>query len=268
MADYQAPLLDLSWRDSLNSIVSTKQQPSRSIENGSSPACIYSCFAPTAYIGRRAQDVGINDFFFQGPFKDHVANNRLTGILFWWGYTLLAVLNLLTTEKRGRLPKWAHKLVFSPELCRQPSVSILGWKGVTHIAITGSNSITKSLGANPIKIHVTILVLIQLLTQLLSVAAFFSSILHEDAQNAAGVKGFGAKSPGAVGQWGNLVVVLLVLLAAGLSWIWGGRGARSTDLKMGRKEEGMDESGTDNTLSSGESGNSNDDMNVKMEKED
>jgi len=59
-----------------------------------------------------------------------------------------------------------------------------------------------------------------------------------------------------------------VLLAAGLSWIWGGRGARSTDVEMGRQKEGMDESGTDNTLSSGEIRNSSDDMNVKMEKED
>lgn len=266
--NYQPPLLDQSWRNSLNSIASTKQQSSRSIENGSSPACIYSCFATTAYTGRRAQDVGINGFYNQPPFKENKSNNRLTGILFWWGYTLLAVLTLLTTEKKGRLPQWAYKLLFSLELHRQPSVSILGWKRITHIAIIGSDPISRSSGATSLKIHVTILKLIQLFTQLSSVAAFFGSILHEDAQNTASLKGFGAEPAGAVGQWGNLVVVMLVLLAAGLSWIWGGRGARSTDAEMGRNGERMNELGTYDTLSGGESSCSSDDIDVEMEKED
>ncbi len=63
---------------------------------------------------------------------------------------------------------------------------------------------------------------VQLFTQLASVVAFCGSMIQQEAQNAHAWSVLSPEPFGAVEQWGNLVVVLLVLVAAGISRIWAG----------------------------------------------
>ncbi|KAL9044254.1 MAG: hypothetical protein Q9214_002596 [Letrouitia sp. 1 TL-2023] len=183
---YQAPVLDQTWHNSLHPLVSTAQQSSQTLENSSSPRCIYSCFA-TSYAGRRVQDIGVYTLdLSSGPFFQRFSKNRLKGILFWWAYTFLALLTLFTTEKTGWLPQWASKRIFSVEYCDHPLVSGWKWKSVPDIFnIAGTHSVADaSAAATSTKIHVTILKLVQFLTQVLSVAAFCGSIVIVGMQNA------------------------------------------------------------------------------------
>ena len=45
LSNFHAPPLDQSWRDSFSELIATAQEISQHPRNGSSPACIYSCFA-------------------------------------------------------------------------------------------------------------------------------------------------------------------------------------------------------------------------------
>ena len=73
-----------------------------------------------------------------------------------------------------------------------------------------------------VKIHITVLKVVQLFNQLASVGAFCGSIIQQEAQNAHAWRVLSQEPFGAVAQWGNLVVVLLVLVAAAISQIWTG----------------------------------------------
>ena len=88
--NYQAPLLDQSWSDAFNSLVSESQQVEGSLGNHTSfHACLYSCFATDAYPGRRTQDISIfTETAYVGPFIKNMAQNRYGGIVFWGGCTL------------------------------------------------------------------------------------------------------------------------------------------------------------------------------------
>ena len=107
--DFQATLLDQSWYDSFSLLVSTTSRETRSNGAASSPDCFYSCFATTAYVGRKKQDIGVlSDSLSPGPFVNAQAEERVGGIAFWWSYTFFAFLTFFIMEKRVLLPKWVH----------------------------------------------------------------------------------------------------------------------------------------------------------------
>jgi len=122
-ASYQAPLLDQVWRNSLHSLVSTAQQSSQALGNGSSPPCMYSCFVTTDYVGRRVQDIGAYELTSEDVSSQSISENRHHSIMFWWAYTVLALLTLFTVEKPNLVPHWAQKPVFSAKCRHWPLAS-------------------------------------------------------------------------------------------------------------------------------------------------
>ena len=222
---FQAPFLDQSWRDSFSLLVSTAQQSSQTHGNGSSLACIYSCFATTDYSGRKIQDITVWDgVSVQNPTLKSLATDRIDAIIFWWGYILLAFLTFLTTEKKGWLPKWFHKLLFSIEYRHQLRASSWRWKIITNIASKGTQdsmlASNSSEATSSVKVHFTVLKVVQRFTQLVSVGVFCGSIIQQETQNAHEWSVLSQESFVAVGQWSNLALVLLVLVAARLRRIW------------------------------------------------
>ncbi len=232
--NYQAPLLDDAWSESLQSLVLASQQASPFFENGSVPACLYSCFATTAYIGRSSQDIIVNVDNKPIPFAKSESEQRLTLIIFWWAYAFLALLTLFTTEKQGRLPKWVHKRVYSVEYRQQSRIPIRKCKNkdihATNIVNKGQDrgndtmTATSSATAQPHPtkhFQIIILQLIQSITQLGSVAACVGSILSNEISEEV-EKGtlLEQEQFAAVGQWGCIAVVILVLFAAVVSRIW------------------------------------------------
>ena len=231
-ANFQAPLLDDSWSESFHSLISASQQASPFFENGSVPACLYSCFATTAYIGRSSQDIIVSTSNKPNPFVKSNSKERLAIDLFWWAYAFLALLTLFTTEKQGRLPKWVRKRVCSVEYRQQSWMSIWKCKNknkhATNIVNKGQgrgNDTTTAKAAaesHPMNhFQITILQLIQFITQLSSVAVFGGAILYnemqEEVQQGALLE---QEQFAAVGQWSCVAVVILVLFAAVVSRIW------------------------------------------------
>lgn len=256
MANFQAPFLDQSWRDSFSSLVLTAQQSSQSPRNSSSPACIYSCFATAGYLGRNNKDILVWDnvpILVQHTVLKSDTEQRRDSIIFWWVYSLLALLTFFTTEKKGRLPKWAkwakwvHKRLISIEYRRQPLASRRIWKIVTNIAIKGTkdsiSTTDSSEATTSVKIHITVLKVVQLFTQLASVGAFCGCIIVQETQNAQVWSTLSKEPFAAVGQWGNLAVVLLVLVAAGVGRIWADTGAGSA--VVGRGKSSLDDDDDD-----------------------
>jgi len=86
---------------------------------------------------------------------------------------------------------------------------------------------TSSSAATSTTIHITLLSLAQILIKLVSVAAFCGSIILVETRNARMWKALEQEPIAAVGQWSCLATVFLVLLAAGVSRMCAGRGARS-----------------------------------------
>ncbi len=243
--EFQATLLDRSWRDSFYSLISTAQQRSHSLETSLPPRCIYSCFVTAGYIGRKTRDISVwGDVRPRHPWAKDIGNNRRGGITLWWAYTLLAFITLFITEKKGRLPKGLYKPLFSIEYCRQPSTSRWRWGTVTHITIKGiKDPITAETMEATIfvRIHVTVLKVVQYFTQFISAAAFCASIVWQETQEGPAWSELSQEPFAAVGQWSYLAVVLLVLVAAGLSRIWGGKRARSVAVEEWRPEEEIEE---------------------------
>ena len=240
-ANYQAPLLDQSCRESFYSLVLTAQNSSQDYSNGSSPVCIYSCFATAGYIGRKPQDIGVR-FGDVGPLKS--LNNRRNVIMFWWLYTLLAFLTLFTTEKKGWLPVWVHELLFSIECPQQPLASRWKMKSGTSIVRKGMTcSITSGSSEDNTspRIHITVLNVVQFLTQLIAMVAFCGDILVMEIQNAQEWNSESQEPFAAVGQWGSLAVVLLILVAAGVSQVWAREGVKSAVVREQRLQDGTEE---------------------------
>jgi hypothetical protein len=246
--NFQAPFLDQSWRDSFSSLVSTAHQSSQATRNGSSP-CIYSCFATPDYLGRQAQDITV---WGGGVVKNipSLPANRLGVIIFWWAYTFLAFTTLLTNEKSGLLRKWVYKLLSSVKSRQQLLSSRWKWKTVTDGTIKGaedsnitnaSSKSSSSKATTSVKIH-TVLELVQLFTQIASVVAFCGDILVQETQDTHASNALSQESLSAVGQWGNIAAVLLVLVAAGIDRIWAGTEAGTTVTRgNGRLEEGIED---------------------------
>ena len=113
-------------------------------------------------------------------------------------------------------------------------------KHITEEAIN-----TNTAHPNPIhckgNFEITILNGIQLITQLLSTAAFLGSIISGEISIASNMP-LEAESFAAVGQWGGVVVVLLVLFAAGVSRLWKGEeGENRKASAVGKASSGGDE---------------------------
>lgn len=92
-----------------------------------------------------------------------------------------------------------------------------------------------------VRIHVTVLKVVQYFTQFISAAAFCASIVWQETQEGPAWSELSQEPFAAVGQWSYLAVVLLVLVAAGLSRIWGGKRARSVAVEEWRPEEEIEE---------------------------
>ena len=168
-SNFHAPPLDQSWRDSFSELIATAQEISQHPRNGSSPACIYSCFATAGYSGRKIQDITVWESVpVRRPvIKGHAAT-RLDAILYSWSYALLVFLTLFTADRKGWLFNWSHKLVFVIEYQQRFLASSRRWKIVTNIAIKGtadSMSTTHSSEATAsVDIRVAVLKMVQLLT--------------------------------------------------------------------------------------------------------
>ena len=214
--DFQAPDLDQAWRDAFDTLVSTAHQPLKSFSNATLPPCVYSCFATSAYTGRRKQDIIVlRKNADGGVFVKNLKAIRMGGILFWWLYTLLAFLTLLTTTDWGRLPRWAQKRALPS--CRYRFEIFSKAKDKSREdTFEGADSISsvEESQRERSRSRITVSTLTRHLVQLLGVVAFGGSIVYQEVQSVGSWGNIGRESFAAVGQWGNLVVVLLVLLAA------------------------------------------------------
>ena len=90
-ANFQIIALDQLWRNSFHSLVSRAQQSSQFQKNGSSPSCIYSCFATPGYIGRKTQDIHVYDL---APLQTDSAEVGLIRISIMWLYCLHTIFFL------------------------------------------------------------------------------------------------------------------------------------------------------------------------------
>ena len=104
---YQAPVLGPAWQQSLQDLAQSQST------NRSSQQCLYSCFDSGDYIGRISQEIDVFDYVYSDSYTPINSLYRRTGILFWWAYVALAALTLFTIEKQGKLPKIAHKELFT-----------------------------------------------------------------------------------------------------------------------------------------------------------
>lgn len=146
--------------------------------------CLYTCFNSGNYIGRSGQDITVTSL-------PQSTNNHTIGITFWWGYVGLTALTLITNEKGARAPKIARKTLFS-------------W----HPFWRGEKDPQSVDG----------LALVRRFTQLASVAAYIGSIFREELEHANSPAMRANSEPfSAVGQWGSIAVVGLVLVAAVVS---------------------------------------------------
>lgn len=233
-ANFQASPLDQTWRNSFYSLISMTQLPCQSPENDTLSTCVYSCFATTAYAGRTVHDIGIVDYTAVDTFtsKSLGKSVRPVSIFFWWFYTFLALTTLFTTEKKGRLPKFVLKPVFTIYYREQPlRLGSYINKNLTGPALTTRPHISNIQGATTAKYPITVLKLIQLTTQIISAVAFCLFVIIEDFWNRSVWDALEHEPLAAVGQWSSLVVVLMVLLAAGVGRILGRRGAKDAVVK-------------------------------------
>ncbi|KAG7006820.1 hypothetical protein G7Y79_00013g035920 [Physcia stellaris] len=231
--NFQPSPLDQVWRDSFYSLVSMTHQSPQSPENGSL-SCIYSCFATTAYVGRTVQQIGIVDYTTMAFNSQSLGKSfESVSTFFWWFYTFLALMTLYTTEKKGQLPRFVHKTVFTVH-CRQQSLGLGSYinRYLTRIALTTPSSISDVQGAKMAQYPVTVLELIQLFTQTFSAVSFCLFVVIEDFCNHSVWSALERESLAAVGQWSSLVVVLMVLLAAGVSRTLGRRDATDTSIDV------------------------------------
>ena len=246
--DFQAPFLDQSWYESLNTLVSTAQQTSQPNGSTSSSPCIYSCFASTAYIGRSQRDIGVfHTIGFDGPFIKTTAENRISGIAFWWLYTLLAFLTIFTTNERRHLPKWMYKRVHSLERYQQALASRWERRHGTNIAMMD----TSVAATEPRRSIITIFTLIQTIIQFVGVAVFCGAVVSQEVPGTLKWSKLEREPFAAVGQWGNLAVVLLVLLAALIKRMWSSRETNNAAVTAWRLEKGGKRSDNLNEVSAG-----------------
>lgn len=110
-----------------------------------------------------------------------------------------------------------------------------------HIAVAVAVAGTGSSAATSTTIHITVITLVQTFTKLVSVVAFCGSILVVETRNGRTWKAVEQEPFTAVGQWSCLAIVVLVLLAAGVSRMWAGRGAGSAFGVIQRLEAGVEE---------------------------
>ena len=112
-----------------------------------------------------------------------------------------------------------------------------GWINVTRISVSRTGHINHDPPPLSVTVHITVLRLVQLFTQLVSVSAFCGSVIYQEMGTDSAIE---LEPFAAVGQWGNMVVVLLVLLAAGLSRIWSGSRDGSLIAATRKLEEGSE----------------------------
>lgn len=139
-----------------------------------------------------------------------------------------------------------HKLLCSIEYRQQPIASRWKWKGITKIAIKGTEDsiITADCPEPNIsgEIHKTVLKAVQIFIQIVSAGKFCGCIIFQETQHARFWSALSQELFAAVGQWNNLAVVMLVLVAAGVNRIWASTGAGSAVAEEERKLEGIEES--------------------------
>ena len=239
--NFQAPFLNQTWDDSFSELVSTAQQFSQLPRNSSSPACIYSCFAPAAYLGRKDQNIIVWDsVLVPNPVVKNDTALLYYGCTLFLTYTFIALLTLCTTSSEGLLTKGLRKI--SIEYSRQPGSS--RWKGNIAIKRTRASVTTDSSEATTlVKKHVTMSKVVEFVTQFVSFGALCCNIIFQEMQNSQAWEYLSQESFAAVGQWSNLAVVLLVLVAAGLGRILSGEGERRPEegFELDDRRDGEDE---------------------------
>lgn len=146
-------------------------------------------------------------------------------------------MTYICTEQKRRLPRWAHKSILQVVYRQQPLGSGWSWINVTKISVSRTGHANHAPPPLSVTIHITVLRSVQLSTQLVSVSAFCGSVIYQEMGTDSAIE---LEPFAAVGQWGNVVVVLLVLLAAGLSRIWSGGRDESLAAETRKLEEGSE----------------------------
>lgn len=197
--DYQAPLLDIDWTSSFYTLLSGQDTP-QSVGNVNGTVdfwCLYSCFASDAYTGRTPREVGVYE-------ASAPAHDRWGAVTIWWAYIALSLIIFFTAERPELLPRIAHRTLFT---FRHPSLRIVWSKSSSrnhHQRLQQINAIT----------------ILSLVTQVLSAAAFIGTIIYIEASTRPFRTNVNVEKLSAVGQWGGVAVVVQVLIAAGVSYLW------------------------------------------------
>lgn len=175
---YDAPQMDESWINALQWIV-------YNVTTSSTASCLYSCFATPSYLGRRTSEISIFD---SGALEASLDTSwRSTGIAFWALYAAFAAVILILRLKRTR----------------SGSVSAFRLlKKVRHARKEGS--LSQALACN-------IADVIEVAIQFISAAAFVGFIFFTQF-TSTGVDY--DEDFDAVGQWGVLATLLMIIAAA------------------------------------------------------
>ena len=213
-ADYQAPSLDPTWHSSLYALVSGQlpQQSTRTVNGTTNSSCLYSCFASHAYTGRTPREIGV---YYQYPDNPGA---RWNGVIIWWAFTALGLITFFTAERPDLLPHVVHKPLFT--FRPSPSIRILQGKRFSRLIFRDGQQNEWQISA---------VIVVRLLTQWLSAIAFIGDIIHTEARYNENE----TESLSAVGQWSGVAVVVQVLIAAGVSYLWQTLRRRSETKMLG-----------------------------------
>lgn len=181
---YHASESGVTWYHSLQDLVrsqSTADPPQQ---------CLYSFFISEKHVGRNNRDISV---YIRDPYSSDIRRNE---ILLWWIYTSLAVVMVITKNKRAQASNMARKKIF----CWQP---LWGRRRDTRLSP-----------------EVDALTLVRMITQFICVMVFIVSFLQTECENLR-LRVVGISEPfSAVGQSGSVTAVGLVLTAAVVTRIY------------------------------------------------
>lgn len=175
IGQYQAVSFDDAWRLSFQHLVSD--------QNTTAYDCIYSCFGPAHRLGRKTQDVTVYDALTSRT--QYLPSHRRLSVAFWLFYAGLAALTLFAERERAQQPLWTQRRLFT-------------WRPFWLQQSKGPQMVTPS-------------VLFRGLSRLLGIIAFPGYISLAQSESAVAPY---SESVAAVGQWGAMTAVLLVVAAA------------------------------------------------------
>ncbi|KAI4110100.1 MAG: hypothetical protein LQ345_007046 [Seirophora villosa] len=199
--NYQAAPLDFTWHSSLYALVSgqRQQQSTRTVNETTTSSCLYSCFANGAYIGRSSREIGV---YYQASDRP---NTRWGAITIWWAFTAIGLITFFTAERPDLLPHVAHKSLF----IFRPSPSV-------RTAWSKCFGRDDSRDGQQKEWQISAITVVRVFAQWLSAGAFIGTTIYNESR----ALDINAENFSAVGQWGGVAVVVQVLIAASVGYLW------------------------------------------------